>query len=418
VARLRELCNGLPDDAQTGQLRIPAPLTASPSTVDTLNLHLEIPFVLPVVASTPAFLRGALGVEVPLIFEVSAEPRIRLQADVPSLITGTLTVSPLSEMQPRSEQATLDLAQEFTHGVSEALFLLIDKLTVRADVSVGTSFPNSRVVVTQVGAATIRHAGQDLVVVGVNVVNPGAVNPDRSQLLSPEVAAAPDNLHVSFDEAFAGDALDSVIKSGDLATYLNDFIDRHSPVTAPRIVVNSGSVTFEDGDFSLAIDCVAIDACPFNKDLAFTASVNVFPRLADGVLDVDTSEGSIDLDDVDTVLCTLLGGFHGPLLDGLTTLALVFIARYSPAGKDTDFAAGDTSPPLPGTEVDVRVRVTNIVLTPGQANADALAELVVDSLRTFVYLRITTRTRAVRTTASRRRHRSALRARRSCNCRR
>lgn len=397
LADLKDACTGVPSDAVLGQLGITAPPVASASTVTPLNLHLTAPFNLPVQAASPASLRGVVHVELPLGFENKAqlnetERHVRLTLDAIGALKAQLEVSSASVLQFRSDAKRKALEQKLEPVLRKVLtFLYYEKsaLAFPGDVTVSSSFPNSKVDITDIGAVSIRKANKDFLVVGINIVSSQGTQP--AALVPAELPTAANNLHAVADESFASDALSAIIKSGDLAAFINRVVARHIPVTDPiDVVVNGGSMSFDDNLLRVSVDCVLANFCALSKDLGFTAKVFGIPTIADGTLTITGSKVDMDVDTTDAIICGILGNLLGPLALLITDSTLAFIAAYNPDGRNFEFPTEDTSQPLPGSEQDFKIELTHVSASPGRLAADGKASLVPDTLRAFVYLRLVT----------------------------
>ncbi len=395
LADIRDACTGIPDDAVLGQLQITAPPVASASSITPLNLHFDIHFNLPIEASAPVSLKGVVHVEQPLDFQITAEtePKIRLSLGAIEELQAQLEVGSDSVLQPRSDEKRGELERKFGSTLRAILiYLFYDKavLAIPGAVSVSSTFPNSKVTVSQIGVVSVRNGSQDFVIVGINVDAP-VQGTDPSALVAGEVPVIPNNVHAVVDQEFANDALSAIITSGDLAALINRIIARHSgPFSVVPIVVKSGSVTFESNLLRVSIDCVAQGACALRKDLNFTATVSGTPGISDGTVTIEGSDIELDVDNWDAVVCTILSVLWGPFGLILNLGVLAFIAAYNPTGKNLEFPTSDTSKPLPGSEQDFKIQLTGASVNPGTMIADGQAGLVPDTLRAFVYLRVVT----------------------------
>jgi hypothetical protein len=390
LADLEDACTGVPPNAGLGNLVITGPPVAFPSSVTPLNLRLDLPFNLPVDALFSS-LRGIAHVEVPLGLENrfpkdATRPRIGLSLAAIAQIDVHLEVSPFSALQLRSEAKRRPLEQKLALTMQRvALALLVPGGTLSApgDVSISNSFPNSRVDASQVGMVSIHAGSKDVVIAGINVIDPQPI--DASQLTSVPLPSGTNNLHAVIDQSFASDALQAIVRSGDLERFINRVVQRH--VSASHIVVNGASIEFDDTVLHLAVDCSAENACPL-KDLNFTARLNGFVVIDGGNLTIQSSSVDIDVDTVDKIVCTLLSAFLGPFGVVFTLAVLVFLAAYNPSGRNLEFPATDNSEPLPGSEKDFKISLTKASITPGSVIAEGIAGLVPDILHAFVHLRL------------------------------
>src|SRR5262249_17323241 len=94
------------------------------------------------------------------------------------------------------------------------------------------------------------------------------------------------------------------------------------------------------------------------------------------------------------VVCLLMGSLHGPLALLINEGVLAFIASYNPTGRNFEYPTIDTSKPLPGTDKDFKIELTQATVRQGSLAADGRGALIPDTLRASVYLRL------VRTSAS------------------
>ena len=90
-------------------------------------------------------------------------------------------------------------------------FLYYEKsaLAFPGNITVSSSFPNSKVDITDIGAVSIRKANKDFLVVGINIVSSQGTQP--AALVPAELPTAANNLHAVADESFASDALSAII---------------------------------------------------------------------------------------------------------------------------------------------------------------------------------------------------------------
>ena len=110
---------------------------------------------------------------------------------------------------------------------------------------------------------SIRKANKDFLVVGINIVSSQGTQP--AALVPAELPTAANNLHAVADEELRGDALSAIIKSGDLAAFINRVVAAH-PVTDPiNIVMNGGSMSFDDNLLRVSVDCVLANFCALSK---------------------------------------------------------------------------------------------------------------------------------------------------------
>ena len=396
LADLQDACTGVPPNPVLGSLAITAPPVASPSTVTPLSLHVAVPFNLPVEAGA-ASLRGVAHLEQPLGFENKRKfagdpPRIGLTLDAVNTLSVRLEISGFSLLQPRSEDKRRLLEQKVAKALRAvwlSSFVPNGTLSIPGDVSISNSYPNSKVEVSQIGVACIRAGSKDFVIAGINVEDNQPTDP--SKLVTESLPDGKHNLHAVVDQKFATDTLSSIIRSGDLAAFINRIVERHvSPFRASEIVVTDGSISFEDGLLRISIDCTAKEACPLGKDLSFTATLTGTPVIDGGTLAVQTSKIDIDVDNFDAVVCTLLGAILGPLGVVFMLAVLTFLAVYDPRGKNPEFPATDNTEPLPGSDQDLKIQLTRASVVPETLVADGQVGLVPDTIRAFVCLRLVT----------------------------
>lgn len=388
LADLKAACTGVPADAVLGNLQLTAPPAASSSIVTPLNLHFEISFNLPVESTGAASLFGVVHVELPLQFKsdtVTLQPAV----DGIQALTAKLDISPGSVLQLQSEATRALLESKFTAALQIVLTYVFAVLAIPASVGVSNTFPNSEVSITQIGATCIHNGAKDFLVAGINI---GALQTVGAYgLVAAQLPAGSNNIHAVTNGDFATEALASIIQSGDLASYFNRIVARHAPFgLAPPIVVNSGSVSFDNNLINISVDCVLQNACALVKDLGFTASLYGIPSIDGGTLSIQSSDVNMDLDDFDAVVCTILGSLIGPLSLTITEVMLAIVAAYNPTGKNLEFPTTDTSKPLPGSDQDFKIQVTGAALSPGSLIADGVAGLVPDITRAFVCLKLET----------------------------
>jgi hypothetical protein len=396
--RLQQTCTGVPADAVLGALRF----TGAPVAVvgnASATMRFDVPWLLPVVASTPATFAGTVSVQVPLDFSIDSfgdEPQMRLSLAAIGGARVSLNPFTLVDIQPKSEADKNALNEWLSGRIQSALlfesFQEDGRLHISAIRAISKRYPNSELKVVQAGATTVRLSERDIVVVGLNVQHPhDPIFP--GQLAAPKLLpVATHNLHTEVTQAFASDALSAVISSGDLAAFLNRVLARHSVVSLSPIRIDSGRIAFQNGRLLISLDCVAVDACVLHKDLAFTASLTGTPAVAGGQLTITTSELDFDLDNWDAVVCTLLGGLIGPFGIVITVVALSLIAAINPAVSNLDIPVSETSDPLPGSDKVVRAVLTQAEMaSSGPLTADGQINLVADPLHVFAYLRVVTK---------------------------
>jgi hypothetical protein len=387
---LKAACTGVPADAALGNLQVTAPPVASSSIVSPLNLHFEISFNLPVESTGPASLLGVVHVEQPLQFK-SDTVTLQPTEDGIQGLTAKLDISPTSALQLQSEAMRAPLESKFAAALRTVWRYVFSILQIPARVGVSNTFPNSEVTITQIGAACIHNGAKDYLVAGINIGPLQTVG--AYGLVAAQIPAGSNNIHAVTNADFATEALASIIQSGDLASYFNRIIARHVPFgLAPPIVVNGGSVSFDNNLLNISVDCVLQGACAFGKDLEFTASVYGIPSIDGDTLSIKSSDVNMDLDDFDAVVCTILGSLMGPLSLTITEVMLAIIAAYNPTGKNLEFPTTDTSRPLPGSDQDFKIQLTGAALSPGSLTADAVAGLFPDITRAFVHLKLETGT--------------------------
>jgi hypothetical protein len=397
IAELRATCDGVPPSGAPGVLELSRPPTALASTASSTNLHLVVAFRLPVLAGgeETAALSGTLALEVPLgEFYVDTEGWVSPSLTSSAEATGILQVDPTSTITPSSETARAVLESHMMQGVRAALVQLFAvTLRFKAKIPIHKRrFPNSFLQVRQVGAATCREGSRDFVVVGINV------QPPQHPVSPPALAGIPlpdtaQRLHVVAAESFGTDALASVVKSGDLAAFINRVIARHAPVegSLPIVRVDGGRVAFLDGKLRVSIDTRLIDACAFGKDLALTARVDGTPAIANRTLTLSASEVDLDLDNTDAFLCAVLKGIAGPWAAAFTIAVLSLIAAYNPSASDLDIPIAETSDALPGSDKVVDVELTKATITPGLLTSRGQVRLITDTNHVYAYLRVVER---------------------------
>jgi hypothetical protein len=389
VADLQDACTGVPPNAVLGNLAITSPPVAFPSTITPLNLRLDVPFNLPVDAF--ASLRGVAHVEQPLEFENrfpkdATRPRIGLSLVAIERLDVNLEISASSALQLRSEEKRRPLELKIASVLRVvALELLVPGGTLSApgDVSISNSFPNSRVDVSQIGMVSVNSGSKNFVIAGINVVDQQPIDP--SKLMSEQLPTGANNLHAVIDQSFASDALLAVVRSGDLARFINRAVRRH--VSASEIEVDSASIEFDDTILHLAVRCAAKNACPL-KDLNFTARLSASAVIENGTLSLQSSKIDIDVDTLDKIVCTILSGILGPFGVVFTLAVLVFLAAFDPSGRNLEFPTTANSEPLPGSLKDFKISLTQASIMPGSLIADGKAGLVPDILHAFACLRL------------------------------
>jgi hypothetical protein len=400
VTELRALCDGVPADATEATFRITTPPIASTTNMSPGTIHVDIGFQVALNSATSASLVGVIGAEVPLDLEVRSLPRdindpngpllprIRLTVGAIQGLTAAVTVGPGSSVQPKAGGLA-----PFNHKCAVALqgallYLIYEKqkLLIPAQIGLGSTFPNSQVAVSQAGAVTVSAGGRDFAIAGINV---GAVHPvDPSALVTGELPAGSTNVHGAIDQSFATDVLSAAIDSGDMAAFFNRIVERSSPVRLAPIVVAGGTVLFDTDSVEVDIDCVWQGACNFNTDLSFTAKVSGTPTITDGRMTIQTSGIEFDVSTWDEIKCVVLAI---PVLGTVITLGveavLELYASFS-MGQELHYTVGTASRPLPGSEKVVQIELTQAVVSPGTLRIEGQANLIDDTLRTFVYLRL------------------------------
>lgn len=388
LAQLRATCIGVPDDAELGPLHITAPPVAAASSITQMNLRLDIPFALPLLASQPVGLSGVLHLEIPLDFQV-LEAVVRPALSAVGTAEGVLEIGPVSPVRPRSERARQELETAFVRAARGALILLSQgpdaPLSFTGSLPVHKSrFPNSTIDVTQVGAVTIRQSGRDYAVLGVNVERTHEVNPIA--LIGQPLPVPPHNLRMVVDQQFASDALSAVITSGDLGAFITRVGKRNG--LGHQIDVSSGRVTFDAGKLGVAIQAVVRDVCAVFSDLGFKATLSGTPGVANGTLTIETSDVDLDLDNTDVLVCALTSALLGPLGIVLYAGLLAFAAAYNPSSSDLGIPVSETSEPLPGSDKVLDLELSRATMAPGVLTGDGRLELIIDPLRVYAYLRV------------------------------
>jgi hypothetical protein len=389
--KLRELCTGVPDDVEMPVLSFAGPPVASASSISQRHIHLSVECVMQFFSETSsAVFIGTVGLEIPLDFQVLSAV-VRPSHDAIQGLTGTLTIGGFSHVRPRSDAAHQQLQTAFVEAARSAFLVLIPALSFTASLPVNKSrFPNSTIDVTQVGAVSIRQSIQqslhDYVVVGFNVER--LRDTDPIGLIGQPVPVPPHTIHTEIDQQFATDALASIITSGDLGAFLTRVAVRNIPLFDNIIDVSGGRVRFGENHMTLTLDCVVRDFCEFDKDLAFTASVQGTPAIAKGTLTIDSDSADVNLDNTDALVCILTSGLAGPFGVIFYTAALGIAAAYNPNSSDLNIPVSETSEPLKGSDKVVDLQLTSATISPGVLTADGQLRLISDPLRTFVYLRI------------------------------
>jgi len=396
---LNLLCTGVPPGANAlGGLLISTAPVASASTVSPNNLHLDIGISLPVVGDATASLDATLHVELPLGLETFSDGRLKLRVSQTASgdggVVATLEVSPDSQIQPKSPDALIQLQDNFSNGVKLALIGLSQAggpLLLPAEVYLPT-FPNTFLQVSQIpgqnGAATVLSGSQSLAVLGINFAdgdqNPPA--PDPASLASAALPVAPYNVHAMIDEKFATDVLMAFIKSGDLATFFNKFLDRHTLGLSPEIDALNGSVTFQDGSMKISVAMVARGACLDVNDLNFTVSTSGPPSVSNGFLGIGAGYLDMTFDTVDELVCLSLSGLI-PLVSIFYTGVFAYLETLGPLRPFKAIPVNYTFAPLPGSEMDWSIVMKTATASPGILMLDGVASLFADP-RTIVCLRV------------------------------
>jgi hypothetical protein len=390
LSRLSQLCANVPTapDATLGGLEILTAPLMSASSVSTGNLNMICEIKLPVLGSQPSFFQAKLNVEIPIgtlyIFTRLQDDRLRFSIAGDGA-QATLLVNPLSEIVPRSPADLDTLNNLVTTGVQDVLGPYCGPfkgtLSLPAELTL-SSFPNTPFKLTQAGGATVQSGQKSFVILGVNIANGQTVDP--TQLTTVATPVAPFAIHGEIDEAFASDALTAVINSGDLAAYINRITSRHWwGDFLPKVNVNWGTVTFQDGNINLAIG-ISVPYYCLGFDLDINAGIYGPPVISNGTMTIGAN--SVDLSVDEGFWCSLTG--IGPLL-GLI-LDIIFIAKDASENDPVQTIPSSYSfAPLPGSDEDWTLAVQQASANNGALTVDGTATLAADP-GYFIYLRIVT----------------------------
>jgi hypothetical protein len=394
IGTLRETCDGVPADATGGVLYIYRQPLAAASSVSPKNAEVTAAIMLLLNSSTPAAIRMRLTVELPIEAEIRdrsmPHQHIVLSSQAIDTLTLSLVIGPESPVQPKSEglPALISAVTANFKTVLEAASN-VDEPEISGQVGLGSSFPNSEVRVTQAGALTASAgAARQFVVAGVNVY---AEQPDPNLYSEEALPDPPSNFVLLAHEQFASDILSAIIASGDLSAYINRLVARHVPFELAPFVALDGSVTVTDGDtVEISVDVKWDGACDFDTDLDFTLTILCGLTLENGTLVIATTPVQIEVSDWDELKCALLAV---PVVGTIINLIVDAIANGLSSflsGTSRSVLVSGTTSPLPGSEKVVQFGFTGLAMYPqgGAMRAEGEAQLVPDTLRTFVYLRL------------------------------
>lgn len=390
LSTLSQLCANVPTapDATLGGLEVLTAPFVSASTVSTGNLNMVCEIKLPVLGSQPSFFQAKLNVEIPIgvlsIFPRIADDRLRFSIGATGA-QANLVVNPVSQIVPRSP-ADLDTLNNL---VTTAVQFVLGRycgpfngtLSLPAALAL-SSFPNTRFALSQAGGATVQSGQKSFVMLGVNIANGQTVDP--TQLTTVATPVAPFAIHGEIDEAFATDALTSVINSGDLAAYINRISARHWwGDFLPAVRVNWGTVTFQNGSINLDIGITVPYYC-LGFDLDIRAGIYGPPVISNGTMTIGANYVDLSVDE--GFWCSLTG--IGPLL-GLI-LDTIFIAKDASENDPVQtIPSGYSFAPLPGSDDDWTLAIQQASANNGTLTVDGTATLAADP-GYFIYLRIVT----------------------------
>jgi hypothetical protein len=398
VTELNALCDEVPNDATEAALYVTSPPIASRSTAEPTSIHFSISLQLLLNSNRAASLGGVLSVDLPLDFHVvtdeSSQPPeavVALSLQAVQGLTASFGTDSVSAIQPKPEGGSA-LSEKCAAALRQLLLILMPHLVIPARVGFGSTFPNTGVTVAKAGVVTVRAAGRDFGIGGINIDSSLLVDP--ATLTAEELPAPPADVHAVIDEAFATEVLSAAIASGDLAASINARAARHSPVDLPNIVVTGGSVTFnsqggepDSSGIQISVDCVAQAACDFGIDLDFSLRIAADPSIVDGRLVIEGILLDIDVSTWDEVKCALVAVPGWGTVFTLLGEAILEVLPSFLAWQELDYSLGSTTNPLPNSEKVVQLEVTQATLSPGTLRLEGQARLIPDLTRTFAYLR-------------------------------
>jgi hypothetical protein len=394
---LAQLCTNVPTapDATIGGLEIMTPPFLSASSVSTENLNVVFEIKLPILGSQPSFFQAKLSIEIVVaglrIFpfvppNVMPKPPPVLRFSIVSTgAEATLVVNPLSEIVPNTPADLDTLNTNFTTALINAIDLYCGPGDASISLSAEHTFsalPNTDFKLTRAGAATVQNGQTPFAVLGVNIGSDRTVDP--TQLATVAAPVAPFNVHAEIDQSLATDLLTAVISSGDLATYINRISARHWwGDLLPAVTVNSGDVTFQDGNVNLTIGITVPYYC-LGLDFDILAGISGPLVISNGAMTIGAS--SVDLSVDEGFWCALTGIFV-PLA---MVLEIIFIAgsAFDDVPAQT-IPSSFTSPPPTGTDQDWTLTIQQASANNGTLILDGTGTLTADP-GYFIYLRFVT----------------------------
>lgn len=388
---LSQLCSNVPTGSgySLGGLQLTSPISASVSTVSPNNVHLVVDISLLILGPQPTSFDAQLQVELPLVFETfpdsKSKLRMRLAQDNSGVgaVVATLKVSTSSQIQPLSEQALATLEADFTQGVIDALRFLSIQGPLSFPVEyTNSNFPNTHWKLTEGYGATMRGRQEGFGAFGANLVSSNDINP-------PLLAAAitdffPNNTHLAIHESFATDAVNLLVSSGDLTSYVIDFMTRHGIGIDPR--ATSGTVTFRNGQIAVNLDFVCPGFCGGFVDINFSLGLSGPPVISNGRLLIGAQYADISISAGDEIACLFVLGIWNPLAQLLIgEFGLVSGGDNAPT---QGFPVTYSFTPLPGSLYDWIVSFQSATADQGFLSLDGAATMARDTTHIFVFLRL------------------------------
>lgn len=402
---LRELCTGVPDNAELGKLTL-LPITFS-AGASAAFVTMHATFILQVgpvapwtgplyspIGPVPGLI-GGMAIQVPLEFELidgsDGETKVRPRvASIFTSLTGAFTVSSVSSVRPRDEAArqALELALVNAARIACAQLVVDNKVTFRASIPISKKqFPRSRVNVVQIAARTVARAGGgDCIVIGANVER------ERENLTEDALAdiALPTSgdLHLVVDDTAANDAVQAIKRSGDLLAFFKREA-RNAPVsyTGP-LSVDGERVRFLANEMSVGMDITFGDVCALNKDLTVRATVRGKPTIDRGRLKFQVTAKDLNLDNYDAIFCALTSGWYGLIYSLALQIGLPILAASNPTVSDLDLPFSETSDPLPQSDRVVKIDFSSGHISQGVLTAEGALSVIRDPTNIYVYLRL------------------------------
>jgi hypothetical protein len=392
LSTLRQYCDNVPTapDAHLGPLLVASPPVLRAGASNGF-IHVDVEFELPVLGTQPASFKGAAHIEIPLGLALRTKGNVNallrqlrwtlaLDSSGAQGALTTLQVAADSVIVPSSSTAQSTIENLLFKVVRDGLLKLSTDYTLSIPAQKKfASFPNTQLIIRQLGAVTVDIDNASFIVAGFTMDPQQPVDP--AELAGFSTPASPNDTRAELLEALMNDAVQAFIDSGDLSGYASRAIARYTDNLGPGVDFTAGSVRFQDGNITLTAEFSVHDLA---TNLTFQASGP--PVISDGYLRigaqyVDVSVGGWG---------ELVGFLASPLVPlGPFLFAAVLIALDG--GHDAPAESVNVSlafTPLPGSDVDWSVVMKQATATDGTLTLDGASTALTSDPRMFVYLRV------------------------------